>query len=200
MHSYKNVFPDFDHDVVIPDGFEDTSWGNDICPSFFNLALQISLYVDYANPERREWPELKQFSLHRTDEVGGRLDGGEDLVNTDDWQEVLKKLAELSAAPEAARRRDVIKQAKAAGFEHGAEWVKSDFTYFWNGKIDDREVKIGSPDLSTAFPGVGEKWAMTVVLVEAGHQVGIEVMDFAAAVEAAKVAIAQIESVTALKN
>jgi len=37
--------------VVIPEGFEDTSWINDAMPSFYNKALNASLWIDYPKEE-----------------------------------------------------------------------------------------------------------------------------------------------------
>jgi hypothetical protein len=56
MRTYKTEFPDFDNELTFPDGWIDTSWHNDICPSFEkdfgNVTYKI--FCDYKNPEKRE--------------------------------------------------------------------------------------------------------------------------------------------------
>lgn len=49
---YRQAFPDFDHDLVVPDGFEDTSSHNDACPSL--CCGDTTLFVDYKDPAKRE--------------------------------------------------------------------------------------------------------------------------------------------------
>lgn len=55
--SYKYEFPDYDCEMPTLEGFEDTSWHNDVCPSlqrqiWNNSCLKV--WCDYENPEMRE--------------------------------------------------------------------------------------------------------------------------------------------------
>jgi hypothetical protein len=56
MSNYKTEFPDYDQQLSLPDGWIDTSWHNDICPSFEkdfgNVTYKI--FCDYKDPEKRE--------------------------------------------------------------------------------------------------------------------------------------------------
>ena len=78
-------FPDYDVTTlpVIPEGFVDSSWHNDACPSFTKGNLQ--LFVDYADPAMRETEyggkDSPRFVLIQED--------AEPLVVTDNWSEVL---------------------------------------------------------------------------------------------------------------
>lgn len=97
MASYKEAFPDFgEMDVEIPAGFVDASYRNDSCPAFLNEEAGLFLFVDYANPDDREHPDLSRFSLvqgtpHATYGLQ-RDENNVDLISTDDWSEVLATL------------------------------------------------------------------------------------------------------------
>lgn len=56
MSNYKQEFPDFDTELNLPEGWIDTSWHNDICPSFEKQfgAVTYKIFCDYTNPDRRE--------------------------------------------------------------------------------------------------------------------------------------------------
>jgi len=43
---------------------KDTSWHNDVCPSFTNEADTLVLYIDFPNQEDREFSS-KRFSMNR---------------------------------------------------------------------------------------------------------------------------------------
>ena len=61
--SYRKEFPDFNLDVIIPEGFSDSSWKNDICPSWINMEHNIKLFIEYLEPEKREQEEMDRFYL-----------------------------------------------------------------------------------------------------------------------------------------
>jgi len=85
MTNYRDEFPDFSAGDMpaIPEGFEDLSWHNDVCPSFERNGLK--LWVDYLNPNRREL-KGKRFTLTH----------GDDAVlvfATDEWVEMSRQIA-----------------------------------------------------------------------------------------------------------
>jgi len=89
--SYREEFPDFDPADMpaIPDGFDDVSWHNDTCPSFLNDRAGLIIFVDFADPDRREFPECPRFTLGVWD--GGST--GESIADGDDWQVIIDALA-----------------------------------------------------------------------------------------------------------
>lgn len=87
--TYSDQFPDFPETDLppIPEGFTDQSWANDPCPTFYNAAERLAIWVDYADPDKREFPELGgRFQLGRTDQHGAALEwiGSP----TDDWRTI----------------------------------------------------------------------------------------------------------------
>jgi hypothetical protein len=48
------LFSNYDGELPTIEGFIDDSWGNDVCPSMLNEKLNLKLWVDYVNPDRRE--------------------------------------------------------------------------------------------------------------------------------------------------
>jgi hypothetical protein len=94
LPKYLREFPAFGVlDVAIPEGFEDTSWHNNACPTW---AIQkgngnyLVLAIDYADPEHRDTPSLKRFRLHLYD-TDMNFQG--DVLQTDDYAEVQNLLA-----------------------------------------------------------------------------------------------------------
>jgi hypothetical protein len=65
MRTYKDKFPRFEYDLPKLDGFVDSSWINDVCPSMFNESQQLKLFCDYLDIDKREFPSGKVFSLYR---------------------------------------------------------------------------------------------------------------------------------------
>jgi hypothetical protein len=55
---YKTEFSDFDFEIPqLPDGFEDDSWHNDVCPKFerkYNETQKVVFWVNYKKKSRRE--------------------------------------------------------------------------------------------------------------------------------------------------
>ena len=92
--SFKREFPNFDPATMpeIPSGFTDSSWHNDICPSFYDEARKLRLFINYLDPEERELP-FKRFIVDRFDQwtdTEGVL-----LLETEDWNEVLNFISQI---------------------------------------------------------------------------------------------------------
>lgn len=89
--TYKTEFPDFgDLDIELPPDFEDTSWRNDTCPSFRSMSRSLLLYIDYADPAAREYPESTRFTVERVIGETFAPDNSNvtTLLHTDDWSAV----------------------------------------------------------------------------------------------------------------
>ena len=65
---YFIEFPDYDAELPVLQGFEDSSWHNDVCPSLLNDAKGLVVFCDYADAERRECGGY-QFTLSQFDEA-----------------------------------------------------------------------------------------------------------------------------------
>lgn len=92
--TWQTEFPDYPAADMppIPSGFVDTSWRNDLCPSFVSERLRLRLWVDYADPAARECgEESPRFGLQETDEDGGPIDDSV-LYDGDDWATVLSTI------------------------------------------------------------------------------------------------------------
>lgn len=102
-------FPDFDQNTlpIIPPSFEDSSWRNDVCPSFQHPVLGIHLWVEYDKKEDRE-SGLPRFRLDQLEQVTVTVDGKEEtswewpidftdtlIVEGDDWDEILQAFHRL---------------------------------------------------------------------------------------------------------
>jgi hypothetical protein len=90
-------FPGLDYDLKLLPGFVDDTSGNDTCASMRNDALGIKIFMEQADPARRENnADAPRFSVHRhgedgcIDEHGNQTGGSPEhaLLNTDDWAEV----------------------------------------------------------------------------------------------------------------
>lgn len=80
-------FPDFDQSTLpaVPAKWEDVSWHNDATPSWSpSPDHSLLVYVDYADPVQREVQGGYRFTVINEDVS---------LLETDNWQEVLDKVA-----------------------------------------------------------------------------------------------------------
>ena len=120
---YMREFPDFDCDLrghfPVDQGWEDTSWHNDACPSFHLRSKMVSVYVDYLDPEKRESGDesADRFTLLRTNPRGEYpSDGSGPYRSCNTWDEVTEALSSLRSYSE--EQLDRIEQL-ADGIEDG---------------------------------------------------------------------------------
>lgn len=95
-------FPDFDASTLpeIPEGFVNAHWHNETMPHWqFGEDYDVphmDLYIDYADPAQREFPESKRFTLHwayaPTEHTESWL-----LEHTDDWAVILDGIEHMNA-------------------------------------------------------------------------------------------------------
>lgn len=95
---FRIEFPEFDPQTMpeIPEGWEDISWHNDVAPSFQvgnPEGIWFRVWVDFAKEAEREFPQ----STHRfaIDKVNEEMGDEETLVQSDDWAEIVAKVAQL---------------------------------------------------------------------------------------------------------
>lgn len=90
-----SAFPDFDQATLPPipaEGWEDHSYGNDTCPSFFVAGFYV--FINYAEPEQREIEGSSHFFiLSECDTQAVEIYVG------DDWAEVLRLINEKREHP-----------------------------------------------------------------------------------------------------
>lgn len=88
MSNYKTEFPDFDNELSFPEGWVDSSWHNDVSPSFEKQFGDITykLWCDYKDPDRREVGG-KQFTVAVYDQ--NEFEELQDLAEFDTLQESL---------------------------------------------------------------------------------------------------------------
>jgi hypothetical protein len=95
--TFLAAFPDYPAADLpaIPAGFVDVSDRNDVCPSFYNAALSLVIWCDYADHYKRDMgTESPRYSLNSTDECGAFES---DIWAGDDWSELLAVLAAAQA-------------------------------------------------------------------------------------------------------
>ncbi len=90
--TYRTEFPDYPAADMpaLPEGFEDTSWHNDACPSYSNAHFLV--WIDYLDPAQREHEGKYQRFNVRSMKDGSEITGDGGLM-TDDWNAVLSYLA-----------------------------------------------------------------------------------------------------------
>lgn len=98
--NYREEFPDFELDVTIPEGFEDSSWHNDVCPSWYSEELDAELWVDYKNPEDREMAGCPRFLVVLDPQCERHI-----RLHTDDYAQVLMELDVLRSELNAKSTR-----------------------------------------------------------------------------------------------
>ena len=96
MH-YRQEFPDYDDTIIIPKGFQDHSYHNDISPHIAktimedkDVCIELRIWQDYKDPELREREGKRYiFQIHIYTDVM------DDLLmhyETDDWGEIEKMI------------------------------------------------------------------------------------------------------------
>lgn len=120
MFNYREEFPDFPEAEMpeVPRGFEDASWRNDSAPTFQNTELLLMLWVDYADPAKREFPECERFGLKRLGEDGAPIEDERPehcLIASNDWNDIL---AAIVGEQFAADCRELFTDAQFAEIRH----------------------------------------------------------------------------------
>ena len=88
-------FPDYDDELPAIDGFVDSSYGNDTCPSIHSETLGLTIHCDYKDEAKREVGGLTRYSISDA--------GGDPLLDSDDLAEVLAFVADFDGSPEKCR-------------------------------------------------------------------------------------------------
>jgi hypothetical protein len=84
--SCATLFPDYDDQLPTIDGFADSSYGNDTCPSIHNETLGLTIHCDYADNTKREIGGCSRYGISNTD--------GQWLFDCDDIDAVLAFIAD----------------------------------------------------------------------------------------------------------
>ena len=88
--SYLSEFPDYDGDFYCPDGWEDNSWHNDVCPHAekrsYDEEISVNIWQDYVDPDKRERDNDKRYLF--TICVGGA--DAQFYYETDELEEIKK--------------------------------------------------------------------------------------------------------------
>lgn len=92
MFRFKHRLSFFEH--VLPDGFYDSSYGNDMCPSIANDDLDLQIFIDAKDPEDREESNYPRFSVIHASEYG---ECGNTLFESESFEEVLSYVEEVKA-------------------------------------------------------------------------------------------------------
>jgi hypothetical protein len=110
MANYE--FPDFDYELPAIEGFIDTSWHNDVCPSLTrespdDESKTLILWCDYADVSKREHGDsVRRFTLVQGEY--GNPDAQTTLCESDDLDDILAAIAahpqpRLDASPSAVQ-------------------------------------------------------------------------------------------------
>ena len=108
MNTCHSEFPDYPlADLpAMPEGFADSSWHNDTCPSYLDEASGLQVFMDYADVNKREYDGGLRFSVIRTDDS--------DAIFVSD------SLAEVLNFVQAERNRVMNEEASQAAIERRA--------------------------------------------------------------------------------
>lgn len=109
--TWRTQFPDYpvpaEIETLVASGvIEDSSWGNDICPSFelHRHGQGIRLWIDHTDPERREMRGARRFFISPLvkDTRGGTWvipESSSPLLMTDAVADVLSFIEQFSTEP-----------------------------------------------------------------------------------------------------
>lgn len=91
---YLQEFPDYDDTLPTLEGFHDSSYHNDTCPSLFKMLDEkeekyIQIYCDYKDINLREWDDMQRFTVYMNDLA-------ETTFQTDNWEEIVQFIKALN--------------------------------------------------------------------------------------------------------
>lgn len=94
--TYQTEFPHYDDTLSLPEGWLDTSWHNDVCPSFENKidGIVYRIWCDFKNPSLSEVGGLRFAVNKRTVEQDDELIP---LGEFNTLQEALAFISEVTA-------------------------------------------------------------------------------------------------------
>jgi len=106
----NTAFPDFDYALPTLEGFIDTSWKNDVCPSLTREAddanQTLILWCDYANEAKRDYEGGKRFTLVKG--AYGDADNQTTLCASDDLADIRLAL-KIDAATQDEVRESMVR-------------------------------------------------------------------------------------------
>lgn len=110
MMGWQNEFPDFPATGIpdLPSYWSDSSWRNDICPSFAFLEAQdgdtnftlARVWIDYPDPESREFSGMPRYCVTFEDGRGDVFSARE----SDSWLEIKIYCDQIRALSDCYRR------------------------------------------------------------------------------------------------
>ncbi len=127
VRTFANQFGDYPADAfpALPEGFVDSSWGNDTCPSMWNEAEALHIFCDYPDATMREIAETPRFSMLHDLPTGDPSDPVDhvDIAASDEWSDILRGLeafriarafsADLLASLGADKLREIVAENEA---------------------------------------------------------------------------------------
>ena len=92
---YMEEFPHYDDQLNLPDGWVDSSWHNDVCPSFEKTIgdTTLRLWCDFKDPDLREVGGLR-FILSKYNPETDEL---EDVGQSESLYEILVLITKVTA-------------------------------------------------------------------------------------------------------
>jgi hypothetical protein len=92
--TYAKAFPTFPANAMpaLPAGFHDASYRNDVCPRYTSDDDRVSIWVDYPDPDAREFRFVCQYRV-----TLASIDDGI-VLDTDKWSEAVEAAVMLANA------------------------------------------------------------------------------------------------------
>jgi hypothetical protein len=100
--NYKTAFPRFDDTLPTLEGFYDSSWHNDACPSItkdLGNDRYLKIYIDYKDKERSDFRDMEDEHYFRFAVYLEKPEedcNAEFLLQSKDWAEIEKFIKELN--------------------------------------------------------------------------------------------------------
>ena len=70
--NYMVEFPHYDDTLIVPQGYQDLSWHNDICPHFeraINPVKSVAIWCDFKEYSKRELGSMYRFTVAVQDDL-----------------------------------------------------------------------------------------------------------------------------------
>ena len=92
MQNYLDEFPAFDDVLPTLEGFYDSSWHNDACPSLtkeLGNDNHLTVYIDWKNKEMSDFADLMGDDYKRFAVMLTINDNSETIFQSNDWEDIV---------------------------------------------------------------------------------------------------------------
>lgn len=167
MTAFHTAFPDYPIRSMptIPEGFKDTSWHNDACPSFEDAERGLQLWCDFPEAADRAHPKSPRFAVFFTSnsDADVRRLGDKPAIEAEEWAEVEAFLATADEARDKAINRALAEDM--ANAMHDLSIAAGNILRLYESE-PERANRIQPDETAEVFPASIDEWCLSIAALK----------------------------------